>query len=57
MTAERLRGERLISEEMGHRVTCAQCTLCKGLEIQARNVAIIAHGIGKRSFIKLSEVR
>lgn len=32
------------SDEMGHRTTCARCSLCRGLARPAKNVVIIAHG-------------
>lgn len=32
------------SDEAGHRTTCEQCQLCRGLASPARSVAIIAHG-------------
>ena len=32
------------SEEAGHRATCQQCELCRGLANPARCVAIVAHG-------------
>lgn len=32
------------SDEAGHRITCADCQLCRGTSSPARSVAIIAHG-------------
>ena len=36
------------SEEMGKRATCASCKLCGGSSINAKNIAIVAHGTSKR---------
>lgn len=32
------------SDEMGHRTTCARCSLCRGLARPAKDVVILAHG-------------
>jgi len=36
------------SEEMGKRATCASCKLCGGSSINAKSIAIVAHGTSKR---------
>ena len=36
------------SEEMGKRATCASCKLCGGSKVNAKNIAIVAHGTSKR---------
>ena len=36
------------SEEMGKRATCASCKLCGGASINAKSIAIVAHGTSKR---------
>jgi hypothetical protein len=36
------------SAQAGHRTTCEHCGLCAGNSIQAKSVAIPAHGIGSR---------
>jgi hypothetical protein len=38
------------SNEMNNRTTCAQCKLCGGASVKARNIAIVAHGAGARNF-------
>lgn len=40
------------SEESGKKTTCAACLLCSGTTKQARSVAIMAHGTGKKNFSK-----
>lgn len=37
------------SEEAGKRTTCAECRLCKGTSIQAKSIAIPAHGTSKKN--------
>ena len=39
------------SEEAGKRTTCAQCKLCAGASVAAKNIAIVAHGTGARNWI------
>jgi hypothetical protein len=43
------------SDEMGHRTTCADCTLCDGVRENDRrkNIAIIVHGSSKVHYAKL----
>lgn len=36
------------SEEMGKRATCASCKLCGGASVNAKSIAIVAHGTSKR---------
>ena len=36
------------SEEMGKRATCASCKLCGGANVNAKSIAIVAHGTSKR---------
>ena len=36
------------SEEMGKRATCASCKLCGGSKVNAKSIAIVAHGTSKR---------
>jgi len=36
------------SEEMGKRATCATCKLCGGSKVNAKSIAIVAHGTSKR---------
>ena len=36
------------SEEAGKRSTCDRCKLCAGASIQAKSIAIVAHGTSKR---------
>ena len=43
------------SDEAGHRVTCADCQLCRGTSSPARSVAIVAHG--KPSSLKAFGIR
>ena len=38
------------SAEAGKRTTCANCKLCAGASIAAKNIAIVAHGSGARHF-------
>jgi hypothetical protein len=38
------------SAEAGKRTTCANCKLCAGASIAAKNIAIVAHGPGARHF-------
>jgi len=38
------------SEEAGKRTTCANCKLCAGASIAAKNIGIVAHGSGARHF-------
>lgn len=38
------------SEEAGKRTTCANCKLCAGASIAAKNIGIVAHGTGARHF-------
>ena len=35
------------SKEAGQRVTCDQCKLCSGSSVQAKSIAIVAHGTAK----------
>lgn len=35
------------SKEAGQRVTCEKCKLCSGSQVQAKSVAIVAHGTAK----------
>jgi len=35
------------SKEAGFKTTCNNCKLCSGNNIKAKNIAIVAHGIGK----------
>lgn len=39
------------SEEAGKRTTCADCKLCAGAAIAAKNIAIVAHGKGAQHWI------
>ena len=39
------------SDEAGKRTTCANCKLCAGASISAKNIAIVAHGHGARNWI------
>lgn len=39
------------SAEAGHRTTCADCVLCGGANVQARNISIIAHGSAAIHFV------
>lgn len=45
------------SNEAGHRVTCAQCELCRGASLKAKSVVIATHGYGAASqnFIRLTQ--
>jgi hypothetical protein len=36
------------SEEAGRRTTCTKCGLCGGGAVQAKSVAIVAHGAGRK---------
>lgn len=38
------------SAEAGKRTTCANCKLCAGASIAAKNIGIVAHGTGARHF-------
>ena len=38
------------SDEAGKRTTCANCKLCAGASIAAKNIGIVAHGNGARHF-------
>lgn len=38
------------SAEAGQRTTCANCKLCAGASIAAKNIAIVAHGTGARNW-------
>ena len=40
------------SDEAGHRVSCAECGLCAGSSIEARDPAIIVHGSGAKKAAK-----
>lgn len=57
-TADKVLRDEIVcpaSEEGGHRVTCANCELCRGSARVAKNVVIAAHGSLKLHFIKQSE--
>ena len=41
------------SDEAGNRTQCIRCGLCAGSRKMAKNVAIIAHGIGARNLIQI----
>lgn len=41
------------SEEAGRRTTCSSCALCQGTTMQAKDIAIVAHGQGSNNFLKL----
>jgi hypothetical protein len=43
------------SKEAGERVQCAQCKLCGGNSVNAKSVAIVAHGTSKRKAKELVE--
>lgn len=36
------------SEEAGKRTQCIRCLLCAGAETQAKSVAIVVHGAGRK---------
>lgn len=38
------------SREAGYRTTCANCKLCAGAAIAAKNIGIVAHGSGARHY-------
>ena len=38
------------AKEAGQRVTCFDCSLCMGTTRKAKNIAIIAHGVGASAF-------
>lgn len=38
------------SREAGQRTTCENCGLCAGASVQAKNIAIVAHGTGAQHF-------
>lgn len=38
------------SKEAGNKVTCNHCRLCSGNNIKAKNIAIVAHGLGKKNY-------
>ena len=40
------------SAEAGYRTTCDKCGLCGGASVQAKSIAIVAHGSGARTFIQ-----
>ncbi len=42
------------SEEMGKRATCASCKLCGGASVNAKSIAIVAHGRWLRNINKES---
>ena len=47
------------SAEMGHRTSCEHCGLCDGSEVgdTRKSIAIVAHGNGAGSFVKLQSLR
>jgi hypothetical protein len=45
------------SAEMGHRVTCADCSLCQGTASGAKSIAILPHGTSASNIIALSTLR
>lgn len=48
---ELVRGREVLcpaSEEAGRRTVCAKCLLCGGATVQAKSVAIVAHGAGAK---------
>ncbi len=45
------------SAEMGHRVVCADCTLCQGTSIGAKSIAILPHGTAGSAIIPLKALR
>lgn len=38
------------SAEAGHKTTCAKCKLCAGALVNAKSIAIVAHGSGAKHF-------
>ena len=49
--AQLIKGKEVLcpaSDEAGNRATCAACKLCGGNSINAKSVAIVAHGASKR---------
>jgi hypothetical protein len=40
------------TEEGGKRTTCAKCRLCNGARPGVKNIAVLAHGMGKKSFLR-----
>ena len=38
------------SEEAGKKTNCLNCGLCAGADVKAKNIAIVAHGAGKKHF-------
>lgn len=41
------------SEEAGKRTQCIRCLLCAGAETQAKSVAIVAHGAGRKHHVAM----
>ena len=51
--AEELQGGEIVcpaAKEAGKRATCFDCSLCMGTSRKAKNIAIIAHGVGASAF-------
>jgi hypothetical protein len=47
------------SDEMGHRTSCAQCRLCDGATGSGdarKNIVIVVHGAGAKSFVPLTSI-
>lgn len=42
--------------EGGHKANCSQCTLCRGSSLQAKSVALVAHGKASKKLLKLLPV-
>ena len=49
--ADMVKGSEILcpaSKEAGAKVTCADCRLCGGASVEAKSIAIVAHGNGAK---------